>query len=204
MNKIIHRAVRRDLRRFIDALERFPAGDRARAEQLNRAWQNFEAQLTHHHVGEHEIAWPALTAVGVSSELIEQMDAEHDLLAAALKSAGAAIAQLRRTASAQDAEAARASFEHLQEVIVGHLDHEEAELEPVYLGNRDHPAIKQMGRAFGKQRPSIAGTFFAWVSDGAQPDEMASLKASVPTPVRLIIGGVFGREYRRRVAPVWR
>ena len=60
MNKVIHRAVRRDLRRFLDATARFPAGNQARAEELAKAWDNFHFELTYHHEGEHETALPAL------------------------------------------------------------------------------------------------------------------------------------------------
>ena len=150
MNKAIHGAVRRDLSRFLDALDRFRDGDRARANQLATAWANFNDQLTRHHEGEHETAWPALEAVGVGRELIAQMDDEHDRLAEALASAGKAIATLRGSASAADATAARDAFVTLQTVAVEHLDHEEAELEPIYLSKRDDPAIKAMGREFGR------------------------------------------------------
>ena len=54
MNKVIHGAVRRDLGRFVQALETFRDGDAERARQLGRAWDNFDAQLTDHHHGEHE------------------------------------------------------------------------------------------------------------------------------------------------------
>ena len=56
MNKVIHCAVRRDLKRFRAALDAFQDGDTDRAAELHRAWQNFDAQLTEHHEGEHEIA----------------------------------------------------------------------------------------------------------------------------------------------------
>jgi hemerythrin-like domain-containing protein len=204
MNKVIHGAVRRDLSRFLNALNSFPDGDRGRAEQLATAWANFDDQLTRHHQGEHEVAWPALQAVGVSRKLISQMDDEHDRLAQALTSAGAAIATLRSSASAADAAAARAAFETLETAAVEHLDHEEAEIEPIYLSKQNDPAIKAMGRQFGKISPPVAGTFFAWVTDGATPDELASIKSNVPGPILAIIGGVFGRRYRREVAPVWR
>jgi hypothetical protein len=66
---------------------------------------------------------------------------------------------------------ARSAFERLQAVTVAHLDHEEAEIEPVYLEKRDTPEIKAMGRAFGKVSPVWGGRSFAWVLDGASPDE---------------------------------
>jgi hemerythrin-like domain-containing protein len=204
MNKVIHGAVRRDISRFLDALDTFAQGDRDRAEQLATAWANFDDQLTRHHEGEHEVAWPALEAIGVSGELIGQMDEEHDRLARALAATRDAIAALSSSASAADADAAREAVATLQAVAVEHLEHEEAELEPIYLTKRDDPAIKSMNRQFRKVSPPVAGTFFAWISDGATPGERATIKSNVPGPVLAIIGGVFGRKYRREVASVWR
>lgn len=203
MNKVIHGAFRRDLERFIAALRAFPAGDAARARQLQTAWENFDDQLTHHHEGEHEIAWPALAAVGVSQELLDAMDAEHDTMAAALADTRAAVSALTRTAGRAEADAALAAFEHLQTVTVQHLQHEEDELEGVYQANRDTPEIKAMGKAFAKVSPARGGRFFAWVLDGASPEERAVVHHEVPGPVLAIIGGVFGRGYRKNVSTVW-
>ena len=96
MNKAIHGAVRRDLRRFVDALAAFPPGDTGRAKQLHTAWTNFADQLHHHHTDEHAIAWPALVAVGVPRDVISTMDEEHDAMAAALDEAGTAMERLSR------------------------------------------------------------------------------------------------------------
>ena len=204
MNRAIHAAFRRDLQRFVDALGAFSAGDRARAEQLATAWANFDAQLTNHHEGEHDIAWPALESIGVSHEVLTQMDAEHDTMAAALGKVREAIATLRRTATAEDAAAALAAMQELQRVTVLHLDHEEAEIEDIYLAKKDTDEMKAMGRQFAKVSPAQGGTFFAWALDGASPDESAAITGTVPKPVLTIITGLFGRTYRKTVAPVWR
>jgi len=204
MNKAIHGAFRRDLDRFVSALDRFTPGDRARAQQLGTAWANFDAQLTRHHEGEHEIAWPALESLGVSTEVIATMDAEHETMAAALADARTAMVALTASASKSDAEAALGAMQKLHEVAVAHLDHEEAEIEDVYLSKRDTPEMKAMGRAFGKVSPAVGGQFFAWVLDGASIDEREAVTNEVQGPVLSIIGGVFGRRYRKNVAPVWR
>jgi len=204
MNKVIHAAFRRDLQRFLDALSAFRDGDKARAAQLGTAWDNFDAQLTDHHEGEHEIAWPALTSVGVTQETLDQMDAEHDRMAEALTATRGAMTTFRSTASGADAAATRASFEQLRAVTVEHLDHEEAELEPVYQANAEGPEIKAMGKQFAKVSPAKGGRFFAWLTDGAGPEEMAAITGSIPKPVLTIISGIFGRSYRRDVASVWR
>ena len=204
MNKAIHGAVRRDLTRFLAALETFPDGDHARAGQLAGAWANFDDQLTHHHEGEHEIAWPALAAVGAPQELLATMDAEHDVMAAALAASRTAMEKLASSASTKDARAAKAAVAELQDVTVSHLDHEEAELEPIFLANRDAPEIKEMGKKFGKVSPARGGRFFAWLLDGATDDEKAAATRDIPGPVLAIIGGIFGRGYRRNIAPVWK
>jgi hypothetical protein len=41
------------------------------------------------------------------------------------------------------------------------------------------------------------------VQDGATAEEKAAIAAQVPRPVLAVIAGVFGRRYRREVAPVW-
>jgi hypothetical protein len=203
MNKVIHRAVRRDLKRFRAALDSFRDGDRARAAALHRAWENFDAQLTRHHEGEHEIAWPALLAVGVSQDSISQFDDEHEAMAAGLAESRTAMGRLATSGSRADADAAASSMAKLEEVTVTHLDAEEQVSEPVFAEHHDHPAIKEMGKKFSKEPIGVAGNFFAWVQDGAGPEEMKALKAEVPGPVVALLPLLFGRRYRREVAPVW-
>jgi hypothetical protein len=204
MNKAIHGAFRRDLDRFIAALSKFNPGDTTRARQLGTAWANFDDQLTHHHEGEHTIAWPALQRMGVSADLLATMDAEHDEMAKALAETRTAMGALTQAAGVEQASAALSAMRRLQAVTTSHLDHEEAEIEDVYLTKRDTPEMKAMGRAFGKVSPARGGRFFAWVLDGASPAERAAVTSEVPGPVLSIIGGVFGRGYRKDVAPVWK
>jgi hypothetical protein len=203
MNKVIHAAFRRDLDRFVAALTAFPPGDLVRAKQLGVAWKNFEFELTYHHEGEHETAWPALEQVGVSRALLQEMDEEHAVMGQALVEAGEAMTALTRTAGVTEARAAAAAFTRLREVTVRHLDHEEAELEPVYQANHDAPAIKEMGKKFAKVSPARGGHFFAWLMDDASPEARSAIGDTVPGPVLAALTGLFGRRYRKQVASVW-
>ena len=204
MNKIIHAAVRRDLARFGDALARFPDGSVARATQLHTAWKFFYGELDYHHHGEHEIAWPALESVGVPKATLDQMDAEHARMADALAAADTAFGALAKTPTQASAEAAANAIADLDAVITEHLAHEEAELEPVYRANRSGPEMKAMGRQFAKRNTKDAGSFFAWVLNGATPEEKAALRVDVPAPVIAILPRLFGRRYSKTVAPAWR
>jgi hypothetical protein len=204
MNKVIHAAFRRDLDRFLGALSRFRDGDAARAQQLGQAWDNFDFQLTKHHEGEHEIAWPALVQVGVTQQMMDQMDAEHEVMAERLAATRNAMAALRSAPTAANAQTARTAMDELKTVTTEHLEHEERELEPVYQSKRDDPAIKEMGRKFSKVPPKEGGVFFAWLTDGVSPEAQASINATIPAPVRAIVSGLFGRSYKKDIAPVWR
>jgi len=204
MNKVIHGAIRRDLERFLGALTTLQPGDTERARQLGRAWANFDDELTHHHEGEHEIAWPALEQLGVTRETISQMDAEHEVMAAALAETRSAMKSLETSPGQDETETALAAMQHLRDVTVTHLDHEEQEIEPVYLQNVDSAPIKEMGKKFARaQNPARAGRFFAWVTDGATPQERDAVADGIPKPVLAILSGVFGRGYRKEVAPTW-
>lgn len=204
MNKVIHGAFRRDLDRFVAAVGSLSPGDRRRATELATAWENFDDQLTYHHEGEHEIAWPALQSVGVSPEVLNAMDAEHDVMAKALTDARNAMRSLARTADKDQIATTSAALGKLRTVAVDHMDHEEAEIEGVYLAKRETPEIQAMGKAFAKVSPARGGRFFAWLLDGVSPDERAMISKQVPGPVLKVLTGVFGRGYRKNVAPVWR
>ena len=143
------------------ALDRFSDGDAARAQALGRAWDNFDFQLTKHHEGEHEIAWPALVQVGVTQQMIDQMDAEHEVMAERLSAARASMAALRAAPTAANAQTAHTAMGELKTVTIEHLDHEERELEPVYQSKKDDPAVKEMGKKFSKVPPKEGGVFFA-------------------------------------------
>jgi hemerythrin-like domain-containing protein len=204
MNKVIHGAVRRDLDRFRRALEAFDDGDQERAAALRRAWANFDAQLTEHHEGEHEIAWPALKAIGISESTIATFDAEHEQMAADLAATRDAMSTLGRTATRADADVAAAAMQRLQATTVTHLDHEEQETEPALTQHEGDPVMKEMAKGFSRRVGVVkAGVFFAWLQDGATPPEKSALSAQVPRPVLAVIGGLFGRRYRKEVAPVW-
>jgi hypothetical protein len=204
MNQVIHAAVRRDVARTEQALRALPAGDVVRARQVRTAWHNLVRELTHHHEAEDAIAWPFLASRGFDAALLEEMEAEHVAMKHALASSSTAIdavvaAPTEATASAAADEVARAS-----EVINGHLDHEEADVEGIMGDLEDDPEWK---KAAGRMRPASivdAANALAWMQDGAGERERSSLRATIPGPVVTLLTLLLARRYRREVAPVWR
>src|SRR5689334_11506439 len=125
MNRVIHGAVRRDLARLDAALARFHEGDRARAAELERAFSFLRDELTRHHEGEDRHVWPMLGKQGVAADLLTTMESEHAAMAAALAETDEAMHRFAASASAADADAARASVARTREVTERHLEHEE-------------------------------------------------------------------------------
>jgi hemerythrin-like domain-containing protein len=204
MNQVIHGAVRRDLQRLASALERVQDGDAARAQDLERAYTNLCEQLVHHHRGEDRWIFPMLEKVGVSPDLLATMESEHVTMSAALAESREAMATFAASGSRADATAARDSVVRTQAVVEQHLDHEEKELEPVLRPHVESPEWKEVEKKLSRQPPSVAGPFFAWLTDGMRDEHRTFLRQTVPAPVTLIMGRVFGRRYNREIAPVWR
>jgi hemerythrin-like domain-containing protein len=204
MNRVIHGAVRRDLDRLSAALDSFPAGDRTRAADLERAYANLRRELTHHHEAEDTHIWPMLAKAGIAADLLQTMEDEHHAMAEALAETGVAMTALAGSASAADAAAARESVARTRGVVDQHLDHEEKELEPQLVPHLETPEWKAVEKKLRKQPPAVVGQYFAWLTDGMGEPERAYLRSTIPAPVVTVLSKLLGRRYYKEVAPVWR
>lgn len=203
MNRVIHAAVRRDLARFESALATASDGDRARAQQLKVAYDNFHEQLKHHHEGEDTHVFPYLERVEGAGELVQVMESEHQAMADALDQAGVAIDAYAATATGSDAQAARDAIVQAHEVVERHLRHEEDELEPLLLPHLKTPEWKAVEKQLRPASLSESGRVMAWVQDGMGENERAYLRSTIPAPVTFLLSRVAGRSYYRDVAPTW-
>jgi hypothetical protein len=132
------------------------------------------------------------------------MQEEHHAMSDALAETSAAMSTYASSGSAADAAAARASVVRTQEVVERHLTHEENELEPHLQAHVESAEWKAVEKKLSRQPPGVAGSFFAWLTDGMSEPHRAFLRATVPTPVVAVLSRTFGRRYRTGVAPVWR
>ena len=203
MNTVIHAAFRRDLARFDTALATFPDGSQERADQLVTAWDNYSNQLHHHHQDEETIFWPAFRELGADESLTSDLGGEHARMLAALEHADGVVRRLEGDPSASRAADARAAVAQLGEVLLEHLEHEEAELEPWAATVMDTPQMKTARGAVRKTHQGESGTFVAWLLDGAAPEDVAGLKREIPAPVLTMLNTIPGRHYRKNIASVW-
>ena len=203
MNTVVHAAVRRDLGRFDQAFVDFPAGSRTRAEQLKRAWDNFEEELHYHHTYEETLFWPALQEVGADLSLVEDLDGEHDAMREALAAASVAMASFQLQPGTDETFLARQAVAHLSDVLLAHLAHEERDLEPISVRYHDSAPMQVALKKVQKAHKGRMGNFFAWLQDGATADDKAGLRKQIPAPVVFVITTVAGRHYRRDIGSVW-
>lgn len=203
MNTVIHAAFRRDLQRFDGALASAPAGSQWVADLLHASWTNFSDQLRHHHHEEEEIFFPALRGLGADALLLAELTKEHDRMLAALDATEEAMGALHvdpSTARAQDAGAAMAELASAMQV---HLDHEERDLEPFSARHASALELKAAEKAVRTRARRRVGTFIAWLTDGADPADIAVLRRTIPPPALFLAGRIGGRHYRRTIAVAW-
>jgi hemerythrin-like domain-containing protein len=203
MNTVVHAAIRRDLGRFERALATFPEDSQHRADQLKRAWDNFEEEIHYHHTYEETLFWPALQQLGIDLSLVEDLDGEHDAMREALAAASVAMASFHQGPTAQQAVFARNAVAHLSAVLLAHLAHEERDLEPISIEHHDSAPMKVALKKVQQAHKGRMGNFFAWLQDGASAHDKAGLRKQIPAPVVLVITAVAGRHYRREIGSVW-
>jgi hemerythrin-like domain-containing protein len=204
MNTVIHAAFRRTLDRFDDALASFPASSRQRANELSRAWDFFAHELHDHHRYEEEFFWPALALTGADLSSVAELDSEHDAMRTALDQATEAMGRLHANPSAGNATTARSSVATLSDVLLGHLEHEERDLEPISVRYANTKPMKNALAQVKKAHLTKMGNHVEWLQDGATDADKAGLRREIPGPVVFLFGTVAGRRYRKEVAPVWR
>lgn len=204
LNTVVHAAFRRTLDRFDAALTAFSAGSQQRADELTAAWDFFAREVHDHHHYEEQFFWPALSQTDADLSSVAELDSEHEAMRAALDTASAAMAQLAADPSTQRAVAAHQAIATLSTVLIGHLEHEEQDLEPISVRYADTKPMKAALTQVKKAHLTKMGNFVEWLQDGATDADKAGLRREIPRPVVFLFGTLAGRRYRRKVAPVWR
>ena len=196
-----HAAFRRDLAQLARAAAFADLPDQRRRASVQAGWELFKRQLTLHHTAEDVIVWPALrerlTRSDHAQSVLDAMEAEHqqiDPLVAAVDGAFARADGGHRA----DARAIGDAADALARSLTGHLTHEERDGLPLIGEALTSAEWRRVGfRIVRKNGLSAGGEMFAWLADGADPDQAAAAIGTLPPPARLVYRAIWKPRYDR-------
>jgi hypothetical protein len=200
-----HAAFRRDLVQLARAAAFADLPDPGRRASVRAGWELFKRQLHLHHTAEDALVWPALRGRLSHSDdaqsVLDAMESEHqqiDPLLAAVDEAFARAGEGHRA----DARAIGDAADALATSLTGHLTHEERDGLPLIGVALTDAEWRSVGfRIARKNGLSAGGEMFAWLADGADPDQAAAAIGTLPPPARLAYRAIFKPRYDR--TPHW-
>ena len=196
-----HAAFRRDLAQLARAATFADLPDPGRRASVQAGWELFKRQLHIHHTAEDEIVWPALRERLTRSEhaqsVLDAMEAEHRQIDPLLAAVDAAFARADHGHRA-DVRAIGDAADALAGSLTAHLTHEERDGLPLIREALSSAEWRRVGfRIVRKNGLSAGGEMFAWLADGADPDQAAAAIGTLPPPARLVYRAIWRPRYNR-------
>lgn len=192
-----HNAFRRDLANLARAAKFADLPDPARRRAVIAGWETFKRQLHMHHSAEDELIWPALRERLSHSEnalsVLDAMEAEHELIDPMLAAVDAEL-DGDRPGSGRAGDA----VDVLVGTLTGHLTHEERDALPLIGVALTAAEWRGVGVKIARKNGLSSGSeMFAWMLDGAEPDEVRTALGQLPPPVRLLYRRIWKPRYSR-------
>jgi hemerythrin-like domain-containing protein len=176
-------------REALDAVPEFvggvASGDDARVEHVGSYYDNVLRLLHAHHEGEDLTIYPWMVErLPEHLEVLNRVNAEHEEVLGTLGAAEAAVAAWRADPSDATRAAALDALQALSPVLLGHLDHEEADVVPLIglcitapeWGILSATAFQH----FTGDKPWLA---IGLIQEQMLPVEVETMEANMPPPV---------------------
>jgi hemerythrin-like domain-containing protein len=170
---VMHSAFRRDLDRFVGAVEQTPVTDRTVWSALAARWDRFAEVLHHHHTIEDDTIWPRLLArVDAAGDregraTLAAMEAEHAYLDPLLDACATGLQALAVRGDEDVRAALGVRLVATREGLGRHLAHEEEAALP--LAQRHLPAAEWAAAEEAARRSTSArqlAFLVPWAADG--------------------------------------
>jgi hypothetical protein len=190
-----HEALRRDLTGLAH-MTGAGRGDPARREAVQRGWVVFQRQLHIHHTAEDELVWPVLrerlAASDAARSVLDAMEAEHQQIDPLLAAVDRAMSQ-----PGGDDGSMADTVDVLTMALHGHLAHEERDALPLIGTALTAAEWRRVGRRNLRRTPEM----FAWMLDGAEPEQVRAAAGTLPPPARVLYRAVWQPRFARQ--PRW-
>jgi hemerythrin-like domain-containing protein len=194
---------RREFGRMPDLIRGVLNGDRDRARVIADWISDLTKALHHHHSGEDDLLWPVLLQrVNLQSELIHQMESQHEQLSALLDRAEELLSEWTVDAKTAAGTALADVLEQASTLLDVHLAEEETEILPLvseYLTPAEWAALGKRGQE-SLPKNSKAFVFLGAILQDASESEQAAFLQMLPAPIRLSWRLFGGRVYERAMA----
>lgn len=189
--RLLHRGMRMDTSRLRDAVATMTEPDRRRrAPAVSRWYGGFLGEFRHHHTVEDDIFFPALARrLAVFEDQVALLGDQHRRLEEALVAVEGAVGQLADphaafTSSHSDAVDA---VERGCAELNGHLDHEDADVLPLFVAHMSVVEFDEIEERAAKSLPRSQIAFSVpWLVSQTSDDERGHLMKDAPAFLKLV------------------
>lgn len=182
----LHRIFRIALDNAPQAIGGVAQGDTERAGLVASYYFNVLRLLHGHHEGEDELIWPRLyDRCPEQAQAVELIAGQHREVVPLIGTACKQVEQWSGTADQADGEDVLATFSHLQDALVPHLDQEEQVVLPLcsrYIKQEEWDELPTHGmKTFDGDKPWL---IMGLVREQMPPPALAKMDAVMPPPVK--------------------
>ena len=206
MMGIVHDALRRDLARAIDTLSGDALPPEPQGQAIGRHVEWMMGFLHQHHHGEDEGVWPLLRRRRPDVvPVVDETEADHERIAPLIDRCENAARAFAVHPSEESGDALAVALRDLADVLLPHLEREEAELMPltsVAISAAEWAEIEQRYYV-GPKSTSELGFEGHWLLDGLDAERADVVVHTVPPVVRSILLHGFAGRYRRHAVACW-
>jgi hemerythrin-like domain-containing protein len=192
-----HEALRRDLVGLAHAADRAVRRGPDGRQAVQRGWDVFQRQLHIHHTAEDQLVWPALrerlAASDAARSVLDAMEAEHEQIDPLLAAVNQAM-----NGGQPDGGRLADTVDVLTMALHGHLAHEEKDALPLIGTALTAAEWRAVGRRIGVRNLRRAPEMFAWMLNGASPQQAAAATGQLPPPARVLYRAVWQPRFARR------
>lgn len=187
-----HHAFRRDISRFIQAVNQIKAGDTSRVETVRGEWEQGYRQALHgHHMMEDANIFPDIKIKHQNlASALDKLTEQHHLIDPILKKGDVAFANLAHP------ELAEVVLKELKTLLDEHLTFEEAQITPSLRDNKEFPAPTDENMAI------MYAQGFSWSMQGIAPTVLDQVKKMLPETLLMQLPAA-QVEFEKRSERVW-